>query len=228
MKAPPEADRRMFRNLAVTIGAGQALAIHLSYLLAARMGHVPWCVPYWENCSSISATGRHMPESLLFKVTMFPLAVGVMFYWRTARKVLGRNGTAGGDNRNMVRLGISAAVFLIIYTALLGIGGDVQRQLRHDAVVLSFSLTYLAQLLYAREAIFAGDRLYSRQARWLLVLLSVATLSTGIGNVLTQFWYSGFHRIDNAIEWNLALLLNGYFLATALIRCALKTQAEPV
>ncbi len=227
MKTAPAAARRMFRNLAVTVGAGQALAIHLSYLLAARMGHVGWCVPYWENCSSISATGRHMPEALLFKVTMFPLEVCTMLYWRTAGEVLGANAAAGVGNRNMVRLGISAAVFLIIYTALLGIGGDVQRQLRHDAVVLSFALTYLAQLLFTRDAIAAGDHLYSLQARWLLVLLSVAALATGIGNVLTQVWYSGYHRIDNAIEWNLALLLNSYFLATALIRCELKMQGQP-
>ena len=226
MNAASAAGRRTFRNLAVTVGAGQALAIHLSYLLAARMEHVPWCMPYWENCSSISAAGRHMPEALLFKVTMFPLAVLVILYWRTAREVLDSTAAAGRGSAGMVRLGTAAAVLLIVYTALLGIGGDVQRQLRHAAVILSFALTYLAQLQITRAALAAGAGLYSRPARWFLLVLSLAALAVGIGNVLAQAWYPGFHRVDNAIEWNLALLLNAYFLVTALVRCE-PAQREP-
>ena len=33
-------------------------AIHLCYLLAAYLGHVPWCLPYVDSCTSISAAGR--------------------------------------------------------------------------------------------------------------------------------------------------------------------------
>ena len=59
-----------------------AVAVHVCYLLAAQSGHVPWCFPYIDSCTSISAVGRKSPESHLFRATIIPTAVFMMIYWR--------------------------------------------------------------------------------------------------------------------------------------------------
>ena len=70
-----------------------ALAINFCYLLAASQGHVPWCIPYLEGCTSISATGRQAPESYLFRALIIPTAVLLVFYWRLSHiLVICKNG----------------------------------------------------------------------------------------------------------------------------------------
>jgi len=57
------------------------VAIHSTYLVSALQGHVPWCFPYFESCTSISATGRHGAAYFLFKGTMIPAAMLLMAFW---------------------------------------------------------------------------------------------------------------------------------------------------
>ena len=47
--------------LAVLLGTGTFIAAIISYFLSAAYGHVPWCVVFWESCSSISAAGAQTP-----------------------------------------------------------------------------------------------------------------------------------------------------------------------
>ena len=49
--------------LALITGLLPLVCVHTTYLIAASHGHVPWCVPYWDSCTSISATGRQLPET---------------------------------------------------------------------------------------------------------------------------------------------------------------------
>ena len=56
-------------------------AVHVCYLLAAHQGHISWCFPYFPDCVSISATGRHSPESVVFRAAIIPTAVLMMIYW---------------------------------------------------------------------------------------------------------------------------------------------------
>lgn len=69
--------------LAVFIGCAASLGAVLSYLLSAAYGHVDWCVPFWESCSSISKAGRKPPAFFVFKAFFLPVA-GLMLHrlWR--------------------------------------------------------------------------------------------------------------------------------------------------
>lgn len=209
------------RRLALICGAGQFLGINLAYLLAAYSGHVPWCVPYWDGCASISAAGRRMPEAVLFKAVMLPLAVCVVIYWRDMSRFFEERVPASASvTRWMRRLGVSAAILLAGYILVLGTGGDSMRTLRHALVVLSFTLTYLAQLLIThtvRMRTAAGRPVASDWLRHGLLGLSIGTLLTGVGGVLLELFYSGYDAIEDAVEWNLAALLDLYFVLTFLL-----------
>src|SRR5690606_23810077 len=114
------------------------LCVHLSYVIAAAYGHVDWCVPYWDSCTSISATGRELPEKLVFKLLMLPAAVCALLFWWLAHRWLHLACNRG--SRAMLGTGIVAALFLMLYVVALGEGNEY-RWARQAGIILFFSLT---------------------------------------------------------------------------------------
>ncbi len=97
-----------------------AVAVHVCYLLAAQSGHVPWCFPYIDSCTSISAVGRKSPESHLFRATIIPTAVFMMMYWRLNYEWFKTLNTRTPiRNRSMLYCGIIASIGVILYAAVL-------------------------------------------------------------------------------------------------------------
>jgi len=199
------------------------ITTHLAYLIAAGMGHVEWCVPYWDSCTSISATGRQLPEKIWFKAGMIPAAmVTVLFWWCAAGW---RRRAAPTDHRvalmAMPLLGSIAACALILYTAALGEEGDTFRLIRRTGIVLSFALTFISQTLLARLigelARRRADEWLQRKYRGLLGLL-LLLLATGVLSLVLE-GISGavYDRVEDAFEWIMALLLNLYFAMLAPI-----------
>lgn len=202
------------------------ITIHVSYLLAASQVHVEWCVPYWDSCTSISATGRLLPEKLWFKSLMIPAALtSILLWWSAAAwcRQVGRSPYPYPRTlRCMPMLGTLAAVFLILYTVALGESGDAYSNIRRIGVTLAFAFTYLAQLLFTHQL---GDIGLQRQdlklQRWyprllgLNIVLLVVGITTVILDALMPLLYDEY--MEDAFEWWLALLLNLYFVFIALI-----------
>jgi hypothetical protein len=192
------------------------LAIHLSYLIAAAHGHVSWCLPYWLDCTSISATGRQLPEKLVFKPLLTVAAMGLMAYWFLMGRWLRLQGVTGRRPRTVALLGSIGGLCLIFYTASLGEGGETALVLRRLGAVLGFSLNYLAQLLLTAELrrgevpAVLGDNTTVRYLWWLVVgMLMLGMLSALTGS------FPVHDRIDDGVEWILALMLNVHVALTA-------------
>ena len=189
------------------------VTIHTTYLVSALEGHVPWCMPYWDSCTSISRTGRYGISYFIFKGAMLPAALlGVMFWWLNARwlRSLGAQGRGIGW---LPWLGLVACVCLAAYTLALGHEGDGFRFIRRTGVILYFSLTFIAQLLLTASLLKVAA-----WASWARRLLRVCQTALGIGIlsvILTTVAYELYSQIDDAFEWVLALLVNGHALAVA-------------
>lgn len=56
---------------AVVVGTPALFAI--TYLIAAWYGHVPWCFPPLDGCTTITQIGTHAPESYVFRFGAYPL-----------------------------------------------------------------------------------------------------------------------------------------------------------
>lgn len=199
------------------------ITIHVSYLMAAAFGHVDWCIPYLESCTSISATGRQLPEKIWFKAMMIPAALTAALMWWSAA-AWSRTCGSGRYPRTLVAmplLGLLAAVFLIMYTAALGESGDTYRLMRSTGVKLSFAFTYLSQLMLTRllgdVAQHQNDHLLSRWYPRLLGL-NILLLIVGILSVILDETVPVFYNryVDDAFEWWMALLINLYFACVAL------------
>ena len=203
------------------------VATHASYIIAASQGHVEWCIPYWDSCTSISATGRQMPEKLWFKLGMIPAALLTALFWRNLHTWFATTPVAHLRRASsaMLVLGMLAAMFLVLYTLALGEEGETSRFIRRTGVILAFALTYLAQLLathlfgqYARET--TDHPLIIGQQRLMTLLLSL--LGVGVVSVMLEGMLGeGYDRYEDGFEWIMALMLNLWFAGTARLMASI-------
>ncbi len=213
------------RPVALTAALLPFIAVHATYLVAASHGLVDWCNPYYDSCTSISATGRKPPASYLFRATMLPAAVVMMAYWwlnfAWLRALWRDHGDrpAGyrsvGGARWMLCLGILACVGLILYVTVLGERGDAWALQRRVGTVLFFSFTYLAQLLLARQLLLLRAQLPPLVPRLLALMLFVCAilLAAGLLTVVIDAWDEAYYEtVEDAFEWVLSLLLQANFL----------------
>jgi hypothetical protein len=206
--------------IALLTGVVPVVVIHACYLTSSLSGHIPLCVPYLSGCTSISATGRYGISYFVFKAGMLPGAVLLAFYWLLNREWLLTLGDRdGATTRWMVRLGLTAAAFLVLYVVFLGSKGEFYALMRRYGVTVYFSFNYLAQLLLvARLRELAGQGTAALPG-WLVsakLWLLLSLLAMGLVSIPVQHWVPEGFRSENVLEWNFALLTAVYYLLTWL------------
>ncbi len=210
--------------IALLTGLLPFICIHLTYLVAASHGHVDWCNPYWDSCTSISATGRELPEKLIFKFIMIPAGIFAILFWWLVNHWLEAVGLR--RSRPLFLTGAIAGLFLILYVVALGEGREYQG-LRRTGIILFFSLTFVAQLLFLARA--AGsirrvnasllmphpaglNELSSRVLRW-QKRAAFTLLAIGIGTILLDLFYPNYDAIEDAFEWVMMLFIIAQFVS---------------
>lgn len=204
--------------LPLVIAALLLLASHCSLLLGAAAGNLGWCFPYGADCHSVSATGRAMPARLLFKPLLTCAATLLILYWMLMSRWLYRTGCSRARSGWVAGLGALGVLCLVPYAAALGEGGDSALLLRRLGAVLGFSLSFLAQLLMTDALPKAAPTSLLQavglvRGLWGIVLVSLA-LGLASAMLAPIRWHE---RIDDGIEWWLALLLNLHVALTALL-----------
>jgi len=211
-----------FRLSWVALAAGllPLAVVHACYLVSVQAGHIPGCIPYLSGCTSISAAGRHGTAFFIFKGGMIPAAVIMAVYWVLCRRWLlslgARDSTAA---RAMMALGVTSAVFLVLYTVYLGSKGDFYNLMRRYGVNVHLSFGVLAQILLTRELMRLPETTHGTVPRWIVnsklrlvvVLLALGLLSIPVGNFVPDK-----DRAENVIEWLFAALMASYYLLTAV------------
>lgn len=186
--------------------------VHLSYAIAVAMDHIELCNPYWDSCTSISRTGRKPPEKLVFKGFMLPVVMLGLMFWLVLGSWLRRR---VGVGRILQVLGTIANTFVILYIVALGEGSDFNL-LRRIGVILFFGLTLFAQLMFVyycqRYLMPVVTEPVALRCFRVMYGLAIVTFLVCIVSVLLSAFYSGYNQIDDAFEWNIALLMNAHFL----------------
>lgn len=187
---------------------------HLAWGLSVRAGYVPYCIPYLEGCTSISRAARHGLGNHLFRLMVLPCALLVGIHWWLAGRWLSARGGDGGTA--MLVLGVLGALALAVYATFLGTDGEAYRFLRRYGVIVYFGCSYLAQLLFLRQARSSGPM--DGLSRGLMLAVCVAMLVLGMVHVLVAAAIGGSalqDRLENVFEWHLGVLLVGWFLVHA-------------
>lgn len=189
------------------------LTTHVSFLVSAGQGHIDWCFPYWEGCSSISRAGRHGLAYFLFKGGMIPACVLLAIFWQLNRVWLTSMDCSRG--RAIGWLGTLASLSLLAYTLTLGHRGEEFHLVRRIGVMGYFGLTFVAQvqlgaaLRGTEQFALAGQRLLRLSG----VILAIGLLSVVLGLIFPD----RYDDMEDGFEWTLALLMDGHALMVALL-----------
>jgi hypothetical protein len=199
------------------------VATLLALQLSIRLELVPACNPFIEGCISVSRAARHGLPNHLFKALVLPAAALQALTWLLCEAWLA--GLFGSSTRSrwlrhLAWIGITAAVFLVLYTAFLGTEGRIYRWLRQYGTVVYFGFTCVAMLITSDAVVRLGRR-HSALARGrfdlALPALGGALLAAGLVNTFVAPFFDAEieDRIENATEWWGAATLSLVFLVLA-------------
>lgn len=182
------------------------LGINLAYWIGVHADVLPACIPYFDGCTSISATGRYPPGNMLFRAVMLPQAVILLFTWHFAaiwiREVLPSSKTPP----TIFVAGLIGAVSLIIYVTFLGTKAPIYEFMRRFGIYFYFIGGVVAQLAVS----IALLRRLPRHSRLMLSICAVPFV-LGILNTILKAVLADADMSENRIEWIVALAMQAWF-----------------
>lgn len=211
----------MLRVLPLVTGLVPIITVFTCYWIAIHTAGIPSCNPFIDGCTSVSATGRHPPASYLFKATMLPQSILLSAYWLYSVAWLRALEAAAGRPRRSGSaigiVGVTGALFLILYVTFLGSEQPFYEFMRRYGVYLYFALNVIAQLLLAYRVLPLGRQLADTRLLFLTKLqLVLAWVPFAIGalNLILKAVLENSRPAENRIEWIFAILMQIYFLVS--------------
>jgi hypothetical protein len=190
------------------------IVAHAAWLWSSLAGAIDGCLPYWSGCVSISKAARSSDALFLFRAGMILNAMLLVNFWLQAGQFLVLHQRR---SHTLPVLGITAALFLVLYANFLGTQGPVYQLLRQYGVTIYFSFTVLAHMLFTRHLLklnISSVKPYVKLKFWLGGWMLVLGITSVFCNALLTG--DAKDRWENIIEWHFALGMDGYFLLVAL------------
>ena len=203
--------------LPLAAGLLPAAGTVIAFNLAVAQGQFPPCNPLLDGCVSISRAGRHDLPNIVFRGLLLPGATLQAIVWLLAPGWLQRLG-APPDRllRALAWVGVTAALFLVLYGTFLGTEGPGYQWMRRYGVVVYFGFTCIAMLIVGgavRQIAAVTGRL--RRARAALTLLVAALPVLGLVNVTSPLYLeqqAAQDALGNVTEWWGALVFTVFFV----------------
>lgn len=204
-----QADRKAVW-IAVLTAVVPTLTVNVCYVISSTQGLVPACIPYFEGCTSISSAGRYGISYYLFKVGMVGSAVLLVLFWQQMSNHI--RAATGRGAPVVAAAGMSGAAFLVLYAAFLGSEGDFYFLMRRFGTLLYFGLTMVAQLMALRRLETFAPLWLTRTMKWILFSM----LFFGFFSIPVMNFMDNKDNFQDIIEWDFSLMMQTYFLFTAI------------
>lgn len=197
-----------------------AVLFAVTYLIAAAMGHVAWCLPPAGTCTDITHTGLQPPESFVFRVGMVIVCGLLIAVWKLAGAWFALHGDTAADldrARRIAGLGVTGAVALL-FSELMLQGTEETAWILHSLGATVYFLTaYVAQVLATIES----GRLARRRPRmiqtrslnlkrWIVAGQTLILVTVIVGRLL------GIREIGRPAQWIGSYLMLAYYLSFAM------------
>jgi hypothetical protein len=213
----------MIRALPLFVGLSPVLGITAAYWLNVDAGTLPSCMPFLDGCTSISATGRYLPGSLVFRAVLLPQAALLVVLWWISTGWLKSLSHGAKGRKSILIFGAVGAVALIIYVSFLGTTQVFYEFMRRFGIYFYFLGTALAQF------ILTWSMPTSRLRSVMLVVVGTPFI-LGVINLLQKTILADPNNIENSIEWIAAFLMQVWFVLlyfawrTSVITIAVQTD----
>jgi len=190
------------------------VTINFTYLVAVDFGHVSACIPYLQGCTSVSSTGREVPESLIFKAGFLPSALVLAIFWHYCARFLELSGQVGARLHTLRVLGVIAGISLTMYALTLGLNDGYYPELRRAGIVGFTLSTFLAEVLF--WMFYAPLRITATKRIWLwLIALSLALPALDIISEIAKWAGAPRKPTNNTIAWNAFVITSAYYAVVA-------------
>lgn len=208
------------RWLPLVVGVVPFVGIHVCYWLAVQSGYLSACNPYIDGCTSISATGRTPPASLLFRAIELPMAALLLVLWPLTVHWLRSLDKSVSDAtvRGIVTTGVIGALALIVYTTFLGTEEPFYGFMRRFGIYFYFLGVTFAQLITAlalRRIGKANPESGLSRLSTAMLAFCLAPFALGLLNLLQKsvLPYETSDPLENSIEWVATAMLQFWFMA---------------
>ena len=130
---------------------GIPLMYLVTYVLAAYGHHVPWCMPLFSNCTTLTDTGIYVPESYVMRFALTPLVtfMGIGFYF--FKEHLIRGGVEKKHAEKSYRISVTACAFAGVAVAVMQGPNETDMGIHTIAAVLFFVLMLIAQFTFTQQ-----------------------------------------------------------------------------
>lgn len=209
----------LIRWLPLLAGIAPVVGITLAYWLGVANDVLPSCNPYVDGCTSISATGRYMPGSLLFRAVMLPQSLLLAVVWYLTAHWLRAIAPSSKAVTAVMLSGFVGALCLVLYVTFLGTKAPFYEFMRRFGIYLYFLGTATAQLTLGIALLRHAKRSAARSLKRIAVaMLWLCGLPFGLGvlNLILKATLDDADMAENRIEWISALLMQAYFVALYL------------
>lgn len=196
---------RMIRALPLVVGIVPIIGVTLAYWLGSRSGVLPSCMPLFDGCTSISATGRYLPGSLVFKAIMLPQAAFLLILWWIALEWLQQVAPRARRRVLVFVCGAVGAVALVLYVTFLGTKEPFYEFMRRFGIYLYFLGTVLSQLQLT--VVMPRSPL-----RTVMLWVIVTPFLLGLANIAQKALVDDPDTMENRIEWIAAVLMQVWFV----------------
>ncbi len=187
----------MIKTVSSIIFLLPVLTVSASYLISAFNGHVEWCLPLTDGCTSISKVGRYGLSFYLYKFILIPVTFLIMYFWIIIYKEIFRN-------LILLSLSLTASVFLILYLLALGYEGIFYRFMREIGIFIFFLFMPASQIILVKNLNF-----HKKYQKYILYLLTLAyPIMVFVYFLLLPLDNSNY---ENVLEWNFALIIFIFF-----------------
>lgn len=221
------------RVLPLIAGIAPVLGVSLAYWSGVTHDVLPSCLPLLDGCTSISATGRYLPGSLLFRAVMLPQSVLLVFVWYFSARWLRELAPQSRAVSTILVAGLIGAFALVVYVTFLGTKAPFYEFMRRFGIYFYFLGTAIAQLALATSLWIHANRNARDSLRRVaggLLLLCGLPFFLGVLNIVLKNVLADTDLVENRIEWMAALLMQGYFVllhrAWAVSRFAVAVTAR--
>jgi hypothetical protein len=195
----------MIRALPLFVGLSPVIGVTAAYWLNTDAGLLPSCLPLLDGCTSISATGRYMPGSLVFRAVLLPQSVLLIALWWISVGWLNALCPTARGRKAILSCGVVGAAALVLYVAFLGTTQPFYEFMRRFGIYFYFLGTALSQIILTWSMPKSGLR-----SAMLLVIGTPIVL--GVINLVQKVVLTNPNNIENRIEWIAAALMQVWFV----------------